>query len=96
MPYVITYRVTQKEFKRLVGYGIKSVWPLYITKILFFQSKAYLDEKILFGKISHHLDPEIRKLLVRRMFGNGTTIFHPGPIIYLLLKFKILSLKLTM
>ena len=34
-------------------------------------SKANLNEKILFRKISHHLDPEIRTMLVSGMMGNG-------------------------
>ena len=34
-------------FKRLAGYEIKSVGPNI------YQSKASLDEKILFGKITH-------------------------------------------
>ena len=47
--------------------------------MLIYQSKANLDEKILFGKITRHLDPEIRKMLVRGMFGNENSTFHPGP-----------------
>ena len=31
------------------------------------KSKFAVDSKILFGKITHHLDPEIRKMLA----GNG-------------------------
>ena len=41
----------------------------------FFQSKANLDRKILFGKIIHHLDPEIRKMLERGMFGSKDYLF---------------------
>ena len=43
------------------------------------QSKANLDEKILFGKITRHLDPEIRKMLGRGMFREKDSIFHCGP-----------------
>ena len=34
--------------------------------------------KILFGIITHHLDPEIRKMLVNDKFGNEDSIFHSG------------------
>ena len=33
--------------------------------MLIYQSQANLDEKILFAKITHLIDPEIRKMLVR-------------------------------
>ena len=66
-------------FTRFVGYGIKSMWLVFKTKILIYQSKANLDEKILFGETTHHLDPEIRKMLVRGMFGNENSTFHSGP-----------------
>ena len=46
----ITYRMSQKEmFTRLVGCGIKSLSPIFKTKMFICQSKANLDEKILFG-----------------------------------------------
>ena len=44
--------------------------PKFKTNMLIYQSKANLDEKNLFRKIAHHLDLEIRKMLVRGMFGN--------------------------
>ena len=40
--------------------------------------KTNLDEKILFAKITHQLDPVIRKMLVRDMFGNDNSSFHSG------------------
>ena len=40
---------------RPARYGIKSMWPLFKTEMLIYQSKANLDEKILFGKLTHHL-----------------------------------------
>ena len=49
-----------------------------ICKTLY-QSKANLNEKNLFGKITHHLDPEIRKMLVNGKFGNQDSTFHSGP-----------------
>ena len=44
--------------------------PIFKTEMLIYQSKANLDEKILFGKITDHLDSEIRKILVNGKFGN--------------------------
>ena len=59
-----------KKFKRLAGYEIKSMRLIFKTKMLIFQSTANSDEKILFGKITHHLDLDITKMLVRSIFGN--------------------------
>ena len=41
-------------------------------------SKVNLDEKILFGSIPHPTDLEIRKMLVKGMFGNSSSTFHSG------------------
>ena len=35
------------------GYGMKSMWVMFKTNMLTYQSKANLDEKILFGKFTH-------------------------------------------
>ena len=54
------------------------MWPTFETKMSnCFQSKANLDVKILFGKITHHLDPENRKMLVRAYLNEDST-FHSG------------------
>ena len=59
---------------------MKSIWPIFKTEMLIYQSKANLDEKILFGKITHHLDPEIRTMSVRSLYGNQEFfMFHSGP-----------------
>ena len=50
-----------KKLTRVVDCEIKSMRPIFKTEILIYQSKANLDGKILFGKITRHLDPEIRK-----------------------------------
>ena len=65
-------QASQNKFTRLVGCGIKSMGPIFKTKMLIYQSKANLNVKILFGKITHYLDPEIRKVLVlvNGKFGN--------------------------
>ena len=53
--------------------------PICKTEMLIHQSKANLDEKILFRNISHHLDPEIRKMIVKGKFGNEDSTFQAGP-----------------
>ena len=52
---------------------------IFKTKMLIFQSKAIIDEKILFGKITHHLDQEIRRMLVTGVFWNENSTFRSGP-----------------
>ena len=44
---------------------MKSVRPIFKTKLLIYQSKDNLDAEILFGKIAYGLDPEIREILVK-------------------------------
>ena len=67
--YIISiYRVSQKKFHRLAGYGVKGMCPIFKTKMLIFQAKANLHGKILFGKIIHHLSPEIERMLLRRIY----------------------------
>ena len=58
---------------------MKSVWAIFKTNMLTYQSKANLDEKILLCKITHHLDPEIRKMLEGACFGIKNSTFHSGP-----------------
>ena len=55
------------------------MWAIFKAKMLAYQSKANLDGNILFGKTTHHLDPEIREMLERGMFGNEKSTLHPGP-----------------
>ena len=59
---------------RLAGREIKIIRPIFKIEMLVYQSKGNLDEKILFHKITHHLDPEIRNMLVNSKF--GTRIPH--------------------
>ena len=56
-----------------------SMWLIFKTEMLIYQSKANLDGINLFRKITHRLDPEIRKMLVIDMFGNENSTFHCGP-----------------
>ena len=57
---------------------MKSMWVTFKTTLTY-QSKANLDEKILFAKITRHLDPEIRKMLEGASFGIKHSPFHSGP-----------------
>ena len=58
---------------------MKSMRPIFKNELFIYQSKVNLDEKILFGSIPHLTDPEIRKMLVKGMFGNKNSTFHSGP-----------------
>ena len=49
--------------------------------------KAY-HEEILFGKITHHLDPKIWKMLTRSMFWEQGFLIQFCSVIYLLLRSK--------
>ena len=71
------------------------MWPLFKTEMLIYQSKVNLDEKILFDKFTHHVDPEVGKMLVRGMLGQKNSTFHSGQLL-LAIKIKFLSLKWTM
>ena len=51
--YLSGKRVSQKQSTHLAGYGIKSMWSILKTEMLTYPSKVKLDEKILFGKITH-------------------------------------------
>ena len=53
--------MNQKSFIRLVGCGIKSMWPIF--KIEIHQSKANIDVKILVGKITHLRTQKLEKRL---------------------------------
>ena len=43
---------------RLTGCEIKNIRPIFRAEMLINQPKAILGEKILCGKITHHLKPE--------------------------------------
>ena len=49
------------------------------TEMFTNQSNVNLDRKILFGKITHHLGPEISKMLVKGKFGDEDSTFDSGP-----------------
>ena len=70
---------------------------IFKTEMLTYKSKAKFDDKILFDKITHHLDFEVRKVLVTGKGHVWERRFHISlcSMIYLLLKFKILFGKLT-
>ena len=41
--------------------------------------KGRLKSEIALGKISHLIDPEIRKMLVRGLYGNENSMIHSDP-----------------
>ena len=53
----------------LAGCRIKSIWLIFKTEMLICQLKANVDLKVLCDIITHHLYPEIRKMLVRSCTG---------------------------
>ena len=53
---------------------------IFKTEMFIYHSKVNLDEKISFGSIPYLTDPEIRKMLVKGMFGNKSSSFHYGPL----------------
>ena len=65
--------------KRLSGCEIKSTRLIFKTEMLIYLSKADRDGIILFDKITHYLDPEIRKMLAREMFQYKDSTFHSDP-----------------
>ena len=61
--------------------------PIFKTKILIYQSKANLDENMLFGNICHIWDPRIRKMPVSGFYRNQEYYVPIWFMIYLSLKF---------
>ena len=76
---------------------MESTRQVFKIEMLFYQSKANLGEKILYGKVTHGLDPEIRKMLARGMFGNKESSFPNSILVHNLrtIETEILFLKLT-
>ena len=62
--------------------------PLFKNEMSTYQSKANLGGKILFIKFTHHLDPEIRKMPVRELYGNREFYVPCWSMIYLTFKFR--------
>ena len=48
----------------LMGYGINGMGLIFKTEMVTYQSKANLDEKILFCKITRLQDPKVGKMYV--------------------------------
>ena len=77
-----------------MGYGIKCMWQIFENKMLIYQSKATLDVRILFGKITYLKIPKIRKLSARNMYGSENSTVHLVED-SLAIAIKILFLKLV-
>ena len=76
------YRVSQKNvyvFGGLSNKKYRGGGLIFKSEILICQSKANLDEKILFCKVTRVLDPEVRKMPVNGKFGNEASTFHSDP-----------------
>ena len=57
----------------------KKYASLFKTEVFINQPRANLDEKSVFGKIAHYLNPEIWKMLVRGLNPNERSFFDSGP-----------------
>ena len=70
--------MSQNKLVLLKGYGISCMQLIFNVEMFIYQSKANLDVKILFGDITHLVDPEIRKFLERGLYGNQDSTFQFG------------------
>ena len=52
---------------------------IFKTDMFIVQSKAYLDVKIVFGRIPYLLVPESKEMLERSFYGNEHPTIHSGP-----------------
>ena len=71
--------MSQEKVQAFRGLWNEEYVAIFKTNMLTYQPKADLDEKILFGKIIYHVDPEIRKMLGGACFGSKNSTFHSGP-----------------
>ena len=76
---VLVYRVSPDQFKRLADCKMKSMSPVFKIEMFIYQLEANLIREIFFRKITHHLDQQIRKMLIKGMFVNEDSTFHSGP-----------------
>ena len=60
MLYSLYCLVIRNKFTYLADSGAKSTWPILKNKSLIYHQKANFDVTILFGEITHRVDPEIR------------------------------------
>ena len=68
-----------------------TVLEVFKAKMLFYQSKANLVEKILFDNITHLIDLEIRKILEMSLCGEPIFNIPFWSMIYLPFKLKFIS-----
>ena len=62
--------------------------PILKSEMFIYQLNANFNEKISFSEITHHLDLEIRKMMVQGMFGNkDSNLVHD--LLAMLLKSKL-------
>ena len=60
-------------------FGTREYAANALTRLVIYQSKNNLDVKFLFGNITHFIDPEIKKMLERVLYGNQDYTFHFSP-----------------
>ena len=81
---------SKESFTSLAGCGMESMQLMFKNEMLINQSKANLDEKILFGKIIHLEVPKIRKMpAVRGLHGKGKLHIPFWSMIYSTHKFRL-------
>ena len=68
--------------------------PIFKTKVLICQSKANLDEKILFREITHLKDSTIRKMPVKGFYGNREFHIPFWSMIYMVMQFTLSVLEI--
>ena len=73
------YLVSQKKFTRLAGCEIKNMRLIFINEMSIYQSKANLDEKILFGEITHHFGPRNKENVGKQQVCKQDSTIHSGP-----------------
>ena len=88
----VLYWVSQKKYTPFLGCEIKHMIPMFKTEVLIYELKDNLDEKVLYGKITHHLNLGKCRFLMCL----GTRIPHSILVHSLLaIEIKIPFLKLT-
>ena len=66
------------------------MWLMFKTEMLMYQSKANLDVKFLFGKITHLSDPKIRRMPLRSLYENQEFHVPFWSMLHLALKFELI------
>ena len=68
--------MSQKKIRHMIGCGINSMQAIFKPYMIIYQTKASSDVKIVIGKITYYFEPDVRKMLVRKLHGNNNSTFH--------------------